>query len=146
MMKAKPMGTLWMTPAVWLSRLSRTARRARKALPEGHLVARTNKSTLLDDAVWGFEGTAAGRPVGEPGRRQRLARTHDPSRERRHLFGVGEGPAEAVAEAKQERARWGRGAWSCKDGLHEPAKRTKICTKPVRLAFGEPSANLRQES
>ena len=42
----------------------------------------------------------ARRRGSEAGRRQRLAEVRDPGGECRHLFGVGEGPAEAVAEAK----------------------------------------------
>jgi hypothetical protein len=61
-----------------------------------------NKFTLLDDAVRGFGGAAAGRQVSEAGRRQRLVGIHAPGDSRRHLFGAGEGPVEAVAGAKQE--------------------------------------------
>ena len=38
--------------------------------------------------------------------------------------------------------RWRCCVRRCKDGLHEPASCTKICTKPVRLAFEEPSARI----
>ncbi len=51
----------------------------------------------------GFRGGLARRRGGEDGRRQRLFGICDPGGERRHLFGVGEGPAEAAAGAKQER-------------------------------------------
>ena len=51
--------------------------------------------------MWGFGGAAEGSWVGQAGRRQRLAGVRDPGGVRRHLFGVGEGPAEAGAEAKQ---------------------------------------------
>ncbi len=93
-MNAKPMGMLRMMPAG-----------RRDSLPGDRLVARMSKSTLLDDAVRGFGGAAAGGRVGEIGRRQRLTGVCDPGGERRHLFGVGEGPTEAVAEAKQGRTR-----------------------------------------
>jgi hypothetical protein len=59
------------------------------------------KSTLLADPGGGFRGVPSEGWVGEVGRRQRLAGVHDSGGERRLLFGVGEGPAEAVAEAKQ---------------------------------------------
>ncbi len=49
----------------------------------------------------GLGGVPAEGWVGEIRRRQRLAGRHDPSGECRHLFGAGEGPAEALAEAKQ---------------------------------------------
>ncbi len=38
---------------------------------------------------------AAGERSSETGRRQRLVGIHDPGGERRRLFGVGKGPAEA---------------------------------------------------
>ncbi len=63
---------------------------------------RMRKFTLLDAAAGGFRGVPATGWGGEDGRRQRLIGIHDPSGERRLLFGVGEGPTEAVAEAKQE--------------------------------------------
>lgn len=65
-------------------------------------MARMNKFTLLDDAMRGFGGAAAGGEVGEAGRQRQLVGLRDPGGVRRRLFGVGEGPAEAVAEAKQE--------------------------------------------
>ncbi len=62
-----------------------------------------NKLTALGGIAGGFRGVPAGEWGGEAGRRQRLVAVHDPGGERRHLFGVGEGSAEAVAGAKQER-------------------------------------------
>jgi hypothetical protein len=41
---------------------------------------------------------------------------------------------------------WRGGTGRCKSGSHEPARCTKICTNPLRLALGWPSANLRLES
>jgi len=102
-MKVKPMGMLWMMPAGWSDHLARADRWAQKGLPEGRLVARMRKFTLLDDAVRGFRAVPAEGWVGEAGRRQRLVGIHDPGGERRRLFGVGEGPAEAAAGAKQMR-------------------------------------------
>ncbi len=64
---------------------------------------RMNKLTALGGRVRSFRGAAVGEWVGEAGRRQRLLRIGDAGGERRRLFGVGEGPTEAVAEAKQER-------------------------------------------
>ena len=60
------------------------------------------KFTVLAALGWGLKGAAAGRWGDEAGRRQRLVGMHDPGGKRRHLFGVGEGPAEAVAGAKQD--------------------------------------------
>ncbi len=144
--KAISVGMPCMGPTGWRNHLPGVASQALEALPEGRLMGRMRKLTLLVAPAWGIGRHAAGGWSGEGGRRQPVVGLDGSGGERRHLFGVGEGPTEAVAEAKQERAGWGRGAWRCKDGLHEPAKRTKICTKPVRLAFGEPSANLRRES
>jgi hypothetical protein len=137
---------LWMMPVGGLNNLLAAVSRTLEALPERRMRHGMNICTLLDDAVRGFEGAAAEGWDGEFGRRQRLAGVYDPGGKRRRLFGVGEGPTEAVAEAKQERDGWRCGARSCQTGLHEPANCTKICTKPLRLAFGEPSANLRRES
>jgi len=64
---------------------------------------RMNISTLLAGPAGDFGGVPAGGWAGEMSRRQRLVGIRDPSGERRLLFGVGEGPTEAVAEAKQER-------------------------------------------
>jgi hypothetical protein len=64
---------------------------------------RMNMFTVLAGPAGGFGAVAAGGRVGEAGRRQRLTGVHDPGGQHRRLFGVGEGPTEAVAEAKQER-------------------------------------------
>ena len=96
------MGMLWMTPAGRLNDLPRAASRTHEALPERHITHGTNMFTLLDDAVRGFRGGPAVGSVGQAGRRQRFVGIHDPGGERRHLFGVGEGPVEAGAGAKQD--------------------------------------------
>jgi hypothetical protein len=100
-MKAKPRGMLWMMPAAWRNLLPGALWRAPRALLEGRLVARTSKFTLLDDAMRGSGDAAAGSWVGKAGRRQRLAMVCDRGGKRRLLFGIGEGPAEAAAGAKQ---------------------------------------------
>ncbi len=69
----------------------------------GHPMGWTNKFTLLADPGRGFGGVAAGEWSNETGRRQRLVGIHHPGGERRLLFGVGEGPTKAIAEAKQGR-------------------------------------------
>ncbi len=104
-MKTKTTGMLWTVPAGWLDDLPGAASRTLEALPEGRLAHGTNLFTLLDDAAGGFGGVLAGGWVGEISRRQRLAGIRDPGGERRHLFGAGEGPTKAVAEAKQGRTR-----------------------------------------
>ena len=106
----------------------------------------TRKFTLLGGLAGAFRGAAARGRIDEASRRQRLIGTCDRDGVSRCLFGEGEGPTEAVAEAKQERDDRNRGASRSEDGLHEPAKRTRICTEPSRLAFCKPSANLRLES
>jgi len=96
------MGMPWMIPAGWLDDLPGAASEALEAPPERHLTHGTNIYALLDDAVRGFGGAAAEGWDDEAGRRQRVTRRSDSGGERRHLFGVGEGPAEAVAGAKQD--------------------------------------------
>jgi hypothetical protein len=63
----------------------------------------TNKFTLLDNAVRGFGDLAATGRIGAADGRRQLIGLHDLGGGRRRPFGVGEGPAEAVAEAKQAR-------------------------------------------
>jgi hypothetical protein len=58
--------------------------------------------TLLAEPGGGFNGVPAVGWVGQTSRRQRLVGMHHPGGERCHVFGAGEGPAEAVAGAKQE--------------------------------------------
>lgn len=62
-----------------------------------------NIFTVLDDAVRGSRGLAASSRIGEAGGRRQLVGLRDSGGECRRLFGVGGGPTEAVAEAKQER-------------------------------------------
>ena len=52
--------------------------------------------------MWGFGGLAARGWGGEADRWQQLIRLGETGGERRRLFDGGEGPAEAVAEPKQE--------------------------------------------
>jgi len=85
-MKANSMGMLWMIPAAWRNALLRAASWTLEALPERRMTHGMNIYTLLDDATRGFGGAAEEGWGGE----------------RRRLFGLGEGPAEAVAEAKEE--------------------------------------------
>ena len=65
-------------------------------------MGRMRKLTVLGGRVRQFRGAVAEGWGGETGRRQRLVGMPDAGGKRRHLFGVGEGPTEAVAEAKQE--------------------------------------------
>jgi len=58
--KAKPVGMLWMMPAGWLNHLPGAAWLALGTPSQGRLMGRTNKFTLLDDSLRGFGGAAAG--------------------------------------------------------------------------------------
>lgn len=58
--------------------------------------------TLLVNLGEDFRGVPRRGRVGKAGRRQRLVGARHAGGERRRLFGVGEGPAEAVAGAKQD--------------------------------------------
>jgi hypothetical protein len=78
----------------WLDHPAAVTPLAPEVRSEGRLMARTSKSTLLAGPAGGWGGKA--------GRRQRLLGVRDPGSERGHLSGVGPGPAEAVAGAKQE--------------------------------------------
>ena len=73
-----------------------------KPLQEGRLIDGMNKFTLLGSTVRGFEDGTASDEVGEGRRRRQLAEVPHSGGVRRCLFGVGEGPTEAVAEAKQD--------------------------------------------
>jgi hypothetical protein len=64
-------------------------------------MGRMNELTVLGATLRGFGGVPPGRSIGDASRRQRLTGSCDPGGGRSHLFGVGEGPAKAVAEAKQ---------------------------------------------
>jgi hypothetical protein len=65
-------------------------------------MGRMNKLTVLGGTPQGLGGVPARGRDNEAGRRQRFVGICDPGGASRHLFGVGEGPAEAVAEARQE--------------------------------------------
>ncbi len=67
-------------------------------LSKGSLTARMNKLTSLDNALRGFGGIATGGRLGDAAQRRQFAGRRDLGDERRHLFGVGEGPAEAAAK------------------------------------------------
>ncbi len=122
MTKANPTGVFWMIPAGWLNDLPGVASRTLEALPKRHLTHGMNIYTLLDDAGRGIGAAAAQGWVGETDRQRRFPRIHHASGERRYLFGVGEGPAEAVAGAKQE--------WM--------GARPEFCVNFVSVATGKP--------
>ncbi len=103
-MEAKLMGMLWMTPAGWRRSLLEGTWRTPKAPPVGHPRERMNIYTLLAGPPGNFRDAPAREWGGEIGRRQRLAGVHHAGGASRHLFGAGDGPAEAVAEAKQNRS------------------------------------------
>jgi hypothetical protein len=85
-----------------LDHQARAAWQAPEVLSEGGLMDGTRKLTVLYDAVRGFGGAAASSEIGEADRRQQLVGLHEVGGERHLLFGVGEGPAEAVARARQD--------------------------------------------
>jgi hypothetical protein len=66
-------------------------------------MARMRKLTVLAGPVWGFRGPPAGEWGGDATQERQLVAGRDMDGVRRHLFGGGGGPAEAAAEAKQER-------------------------------------------
>jgi hypothetical protein len=70
-MRVKPRGILWMMPAAWRNPLPGVLWQARKAWPEGRLVARMNKLTLLAALGWSLRGAAAGAHVGEADRQRK---------------------------------------------------------------------------
>ena len=90
-----------MVPVGRRSELPRVPWETLEPLPEGCLMARMRKFTLLDVALGGLGGMPAEGWVGEISRRQRLTGRGDPGGECRLLFGVGEGPTEAVARRQQ---------------------------------------------
>jgi hypothetical protein len=98
-----------MTPAGWLNHRSGVAWRARKASPEGRLVARMNKFTLLDDAMRGFGAAAAEGWVGDAGRRQHLVGIHDPSGERATCLAQAQAPPKPQHAANNAAKRPFRG-------------------------------------
>ncbi len=97
---------------------------------------RMRKLTALAALGWGLRGAAAGRWCGEPGRRQRLAGVHHAGGASRHLFGAGEGPAKAVAEAKQDAL----------NGSTQAGVRNKMRNNDLRLGYGHASVALRSPS
>ncbi len=74
MVTRKPTGMVVLMLAGWLGCLPRAARRTLEVLPEGRLMGRMNKLTLLDDAVGGFGGATEGGWAGEAGRLRRAGR------------------------------------------------------------------------
>ncbi len=99
-------------------------------------MARMRKFTLLDAALEGLGGVPAAGWVSEMSRRQRLARVHHPGGERRRLFGVGEGPTEAVAGAKGD-------TWN---GSTQAGVRNKMRNNGLRFGYGHASVALRSPS
>jgi hypothetical protein len=67
MVEEKPMGMVGLVEPRWCDHPAGAVQPAHKALSEGHLTTRTNKSTLLDDAVRGFWGTTGEDWVAEAG-------------------------------------------------------------------------------
>ena len=133
------MGMLWMLPTGWPDHLLKAMWPGRTALTQGSLAARMRKFTLLDDAMRGIAGAAAGGWRSEIGRRQGLAGTHGPGGGRRHLFGVGGGPTKAAAEAKQETP-------VIDNGSTQAGVRNKMRNNDLRFGYGHASVTLRSAS
>ena len=102
-------------------------------------MGKMNKLTALGGTPRGLRGVLPrGRGDGA-GRRQRLVGIRDPGGKRRRLFGVGGGPAEAGAGAKQETVLIGNG--STQAGV-----RNKMRNNDLRLGYGHVSVALRSPS
>jgi hypothetical protein len=108
--------------------------------------------TVLADPGGGFRGVPAAGWVGEVGRRQCLVGAGDPRGECCRLFGVGEGPAEAVAGAKQERicvqfftSIRGQGSHGLVSRWGNPSRSicNTICNSRAPLGYGWASVALR---
>jgi hypothetical protein len=82
--------------------ITATASRTLEALPGRYMTHGMNIYTLLDDAVRGFGGAAEEGCIGGSDRQRPVTGLHDAGGECRCLFGVGVGPTELGAGAKQE--------------------------------------------
>ena len=87
---------------------------------------RMNKLTALGGTAWGFGRVPEGGGIAEANRQRQFIRVRDPGGERRRLFGVSEGPAEAVAVAKQD-------AWN---GATQAGVRNRMRNNDLRLRYG----------
>jgi hypothetical protein len=101
--------------AGWLNHLPRARWRAPNAPLQDPPVGWTNDFTVLDAAVGGLRGVPARGQDDEVSRRQHPVGMREPGGGSRLLFGAGEGPAEAVAGAKQE-SEDRRPSRTCKSG------------------------------
>jgi hypothetical protein len=97
---------------------------------------RMSEFTLLAGPAEGCRGGPPGGWGGRAGRRQRLLGVRDSGGERHHLFGVGEGPAGAVAEAKQDAS----------NGSTQARLRNKMRNNDIRFGYGHASVALRSPS
>ena len=112
------------------------------------------KFTLLDAAVRGFRGVPAEGWVGQPGRQRQRVGLYVPGGERRLLFGVGEGPTEAVAEAKQGNVGMMRKRFDGElvtepwllNGSTQAGVRHKMRNNDLRFGYGHASVTLRSAS
>ena len=152
--QANPMGMLWMMLAGQADHSLGTTRWAHERLAQGLPMDRTNKFTLLDDAMPVFGGAATAGWVSQADSREQLLGSRQPGGERRRLFGVGEGPAEAVAGVKQEsmgvmRKRFDRvlvtEAWLL-NGSTQAGVRNKMRNNDLRFGYGHASVALRSPS
>jgi len=77
--------------------------------------------------------------VSELDRWRQLVRMREPGGERHRLFGVGEGPAEAEAVAKQETV-------VIDNGSTQAGVRNKMRNNDLRFGYGHASVTLRSAS
>ena len=124
----KAMGTIGMMLVGRLNCLSRVPWRALGALSEAGLMLQMNKLTLLDNAMRGLGRSVTGGWAGDAGRRQ-LAGGRDLDGERRRLFGVGKG----LAEAKQVGMGMMREQFEVVESGPNPRCRQRRACKPLSM-------------
>jgi len=98
-----------------------------------------NIYTLLDDAVRGFGGAAEEGCIGGSDRQRPVTGLHDAGGECRCLFGVGVGPTELGAGAKQE-------TMVIDNGSTQAGVRNKMRNNVLRFGYGHAAVTLRSSS
>ena len=106
-------------------------------------MARMSKFTLLAGPAEGCRGGPPGGWGGKAGRRQRLLGVRDPGGERRLLFGVGDGSAEAIAGVKQENVGVARKQFEIAGNGRQPQLSQRL---PWRLLSAKPVLTSRESA